>query len=315
MIQANSGSANFSHTIFSPPIVSAHILQKLYQKTIFADISTTQYTGELQSKGDTIVFHRQPEFRVRNGGGINSTIRHDSGEFSSTTFKVGRTAYWSIAYDRLLADRTDGWQMLLSNLQESASRHMAEHMDATILGSYWVGAHARNRGANAGLISRSYNLGAPSAPLVINSANVLDFLTRPTGVLLEQNIDTETTPTYLIVPPVMKQKLMTSDLKAAFFSGMPQSTYLNGRVPNQICGLDLYVTNRCPKVFDTAVNKWCYILPFGSKDATAFVAMTEYLRNIEAEADTWLSYIQSRSCWDFFLLYPERVGYMYVTFE
>ena len=315
MIQANSGGANFSHTIYSLPIVSGHILQKLYQKTMFADISTTAYTGELATKGDTIVFHQMPEFRVRTGGGINSTIRHDSGEFSSKTFKVGRTMYWSIAVDKLLADRTDGWNMLMQNLQESASRHMAEHIDQTILSSFWVGAHPRNRGANAGLISRGYNLGMPGAPLSLTSASILDLLTRPSGVLMEQNIDTETSETYIIMPPVAKQKLMTSDLKSAFFSGLPQSTYLNGRLPTQICGLNTYITNRCPKVFDAAVNKWCYVLPFGSKDATAFVAMNEYMRHIDSESDTWLSYIQQRSCWDFFLLYPERIGYMYVTFE
>ena len=314
MLQAASGGANFSHTVYSMPVMSADILANFYQSTIFADISTTQYTGELRKAGDTIVFRREPNFMVREGGGINSTIKHDQAEFAARSYTVGRSMYFSIGIDPLMADRTPDWNALEQKLVASAGRKMSEHIDTRVLNEMYLYASPQNRGATAGRLSRSYNLGAPGAPLVVTSSNILEILTRVKGVLAEQNFD-ENAFTYLITPPVADVKLMNSELRQAYFSGLGQTTYLNGRIGQPIAGLNMFRTNRCPVVWDSVAGKWCYILSFGQKEATAFCAMNEYVRRIDNDPNSWLYYIQQRSCWDFFVLYPEMLGYLYVTFE
>lgn len=313
MLNYASGSPSFSNTAYNLPIMSSHILVKFYQKTIFSDISTTEYTGELRSKGDTIIFRQQPEFMVREGGGVGSTIRHDTGQFSSITKRIGRSLYFSLGVDPLMADRTPDWGALEGMLIQSAARQMQEHIDKRILSEMYLYAHARNCGANAGLITRSYNMGAPGAPLSLSSSNVLEKLTHVGGVMAEQNIDIATEDVFLVVPPKFKVLLQNSELKAAYFSGLGMTTYLNGRLPNKFADLTLFPTNRCPMVWDAVAGKWCFYLTFGVKRATAFVTANEYTRRIDNDPNSWLYYIQQRSIWDFFVLYPQLLGRMYVT--
>lgn len=309
-----SGTPQFQGTVMSMPLVSGRILLDFRQRSIFQDISTTEYTGELQKQGDTIIFRQAPNMTIRDGGYAGSRIRHSQGQFSAKSFRVGRALYYSIAIDPLVADRTEGWDMLEDALVSSAGRNMNEYIDKTVLNSFYLHADKFNRGANAGRVSKSVNLGAPGAPLVISKSSVLENLTNIPLVMAEQNLDVNS-DMFLIGPHLLTNRIQNSDLKNASFSGLGSSTYLNSRVGSPIAGLNLYQTNRAPRVWDAVANKWCYVLPFGMKQATAFVAMNEWVRRIEAEAHSWNRYIQQRSCWDFFVLYPEMLGYMYVTFE
>lgn len=311
-IPAAAGYPQLSGTMMSLPIMSNHMIMQLYQRTIFGEITTTEYTGVLSKGGDTIVFRKEPNFMVRDGAGLGSTIRHDHAQWDTVSFTVGRSAYFSLACDplsdRLFPDAKAQEGMLL----DSGSRKMAEYIDKTILNEAYLYVDAANRGVTAGKITKSYNLGAPGAPIVLTSSNILEVLTRIRGVMAEQNVDIRSEDVYLIVPPSIDVMLMNSDLKAAYFSGLGQTTYLNGRIPEKMAGLTFYQTNRCPLVYDAVVGGWCYVLQFGVKRATAFASIVDYMRRIDNDSNTWLYYVQSRIAWDFFVLYGNLMGYLYV---
>lgn len=307
VLKTASGAPTFSGTPLSMPVLSAHILQRFYQTTIFSSISTTEYTGELERQGDTIIFQREPDFRVRDGGGINSNIRHDSGEFSAVSFRVGRSMYFSLAVDPLMASRTQGWAQLEAALINRGSQKMNEYIDQTVLSELPAYIPAGNRGTTAGIITKQWNLGALGSALTISKTTVLEVLTRVRGVMAERNVDVDVEPIYMIVPPSFDVVLMNSDLKSYMFTGQG-TTYATGKPFANIVGIQLLKTNRCPRVWDVVAGKWVYQLVFGTKRATAFCAMTEQSRKIDSTPDNWLYYIQQRACWDFFPLYPELLG-------
>lgn len=310
-IPSAAGYPAHSGTALSLPVLSAHMLIRLYQATVFQDISTTEYTGELARGGDTIVFRKEPNITIRDGAGLGATIRHDHAQWDAKTFTIGRSAYFSLACDPLddkLFPNVAAQEQMLIN---SGARKKAEYIDKTILNEMYLYADANNRGDRAGRITRSWNLGKPGAPLVLNSGNILEALTRVRGVMAEQNINVDNEDIYLIVPPSVDVLLMNSDLKAAYFSGMGQTTYLNGKIGAKMAGLTFFKTNRCPLVYDAAIAGWCYILPFGVKKATAFASIIDYMRRIDNDKDSWMYFVQSRVAFDFFVLYPQWIGYLY----
>lgn len=311
-IPAVAGYPQHSGSSLSLPILSNHMLVRLYQATVFGEISTTEYTGELARGGDTIVFRKEPNINIREGGGLGSTIRHDHAQWDGKTFTIGRTAYFSLACDPLDDRLFPNVAAQESMLMESGARKKAEYIDKTVLNEIYLSAHPRNRGDRAGRITGSFNLGKPGAPIVLNSGNILEVLTRIRGVMAEQNVNVDAEDIYMVVPPSVDVLLMNSDLKAAYFSGNGQSTYINGRLPNKMAGITMYKTNRCPLVYDAAVGGWCYVMTFGVKRATAFASIIDFMRRVDNDSNTWLYYLQSRLAWDFFVLYPNLLGYLYV---
>lgn len=311
-IQAAAGYPQLSGTAMALPIMSNHMIMKLYQKTIFGEISTTEYTNELARGGDTVVFRKEPNFVVRDGGGLGSTIRHDTAQWDTVSFTVGRSMYYSLSCDPLTDKLFPDVKAQENMLIDSGARKMAEYIDKTILNEMYLYADAANRGTRAGKITRSYNLGAPGTPIVLTSSNILEVLTRVRGVMAEQNVDLDNEDTYLIVPPSIEVLLMNSDLKAAYFSGLGQATYTNGRIPNKMAGLNFYKSNRAPLVYDATVGGWCYILSFGTKRATAFISLLDFMRRVDNDANTWQYFIQARAAFDFFVLYGNLTGYLYV---
>ena len=312
-IQAAAGYPQYSGTGLMMPVLSSHMLVNFYERTIFGEISETSYTGELSRGGDTIYFRKEPQFLVRDGAGLGATIRHDHAQFDTVAYTIGRSMYYSLGVDPLQNRLVSDWKALESQLITSGSRQMAEYVDRTILNEMYLYADANNIGTRAGRITKSYNLGKPGTPLNLTSANILETLTRIKGVMAEQNIDISNEDMYLIVPPSIDVMLMNSELKAAYFSGMGTTTYLNGKVPNKLANLTMFTSNRTPLVYDAVAAKWCYILMFGVKKATAFASIIDFMRTTDNDPHTWMYFIQHRQAWDFFVLYPNLIGYIYAS--
>lgn len=310
-IPAAAGYPQHSGTALALPVLSSHMLVRLYQATIFQDISTTEYTGELARGGDSIIFRKQPNITIHEGAGLGATIRHQHAQWDAKTYTIGRSAYFSLACDPLDDRLFPNVAAQESMLIESGARKKAEYIDGTILNEMYLYAHPANRGDRAGKITRQWNLGKPGAPVVLSTSNITEVLTRIRGVMAEQNVNVDGEDIYLIVPPSIEVMLMNSDLKAAYFSGLGQSTYINGKIGNKMAGLTMYKTNRCPLVYDAAIAGWCYIMSFGVKRATAFASIIDYMRRIDNDANTWMYFVQSRVAWDFFVLYPNLIGYIY----
>lgn len=59
-IPAASGYPQYSGNLIHPKF-SSKLISRFYCSSVFADISTTEYSGDLKSCGDQITFSKEPE--------------------------------------------------------------------------------------------------------------------------------------------------------------------------------------------------------------------------------------------------------------
>lgn len=59
-VKAAAGYPQYSNNIITP-MFSMDLLERFYCTTVFSDISTTEYSGELQKCGDQITFSANPK--------------------------------------------------------------------------------------------------------------------------------------------------------------------------------------------------------------------------------------------------------------
>lgn len=311
-IPAAAGYPQYSGSVVLPPQYSQTLIENFYAVTVFSEISTTDYLGELNGKGDQITFMLDPCVVVRDSV-KGAPITHDTVEVNSITLVIDRAKEYSVKVAKVDLQMSDRLTRLRDRFVELAPRAIQEGVDCELMAEMIANVDPANRGATAGCISGSYNMGVLNTPFAVTPSNVLAFLTNMSAVLDEQNIPAE--GRFVVVPTQMKVALMNSDLKAAYFSGESQSTYLNGKIAErQIAGFTIYVSNRVPKGIDPGVSKLAYSMPFGINTATTFASVLDDSRQIE-DADSWDVYVQGLMAYGFGVVRPKALGVAYATFN
>lgn len=314
-IKSASGYPQYSGSLISP-VVSARVLERVYETAVTPAIADTSWFGEIRNTGDQVTFFRNPTAVVRRStkGG---QIVHDTIDTSPITITIDHALEASLKVDPLDKRMVKNWASLEAGYREDLVKQIENVIDSHFLSYLYTSDSVapENKGANAGVISGNINLGAPGAPIVLTPANALDFLTTIDLVFRERNVDIYRDNVYCVAPPVLNTTLMQSDLKSALFSGLNRSTYLmNGRISdNRVAGFDIMCTNKAPRVFDAGTGKWCYHLMFGLKKATAFAFNQVDSRQIN-DVNDWMQYVQSRYIYGIGTLYPEFLVDAYVTF-
>jgi hypothetical protein len=299
------------------PVVSARVLERVYETAITPSIADTSWFGEINNVGDQVTFFRNPTAVVRRStkGG---NIRHDTIDSSPITITIDHALEASLKVDPLDKRMVKNWASLEAGYREDLARQIEGVIDDHFLSTLYTGNNIapENKGLTAGVISGNINLGAPGAPVVLTPGNILDFMMHVELVFRERNVDIYRETPWMVGPPVLNTTLMTSDLKSALFSGLDRATVLmNGRIADRpIAGFDVMLTNKAPRVFDVARGKWCYHILFGLKKATAFAFNNAQARTIE-DVNDWMSYTQSRYVYGLGTLYPEFLVDAYVTFD
>ena len=64
-VPAAAGYPQYSGSLITP-IFRMDLLERFYDTTLYSEISTTEYTGELNKGGDQITFMREPKVIVRD---------------------------------------------------------------------------------------------------------------------------------------------------------------------------------------------------------------------------------------------------------
>ena len=314
-IAAAAGYPQYSGSLIHP-VISARVLERLYETAVIPSICDTSWFGEISQQGDQVTFFRPARAVVRRStkGGL---IKHDTIDTSPVTLSVDYALESSLTYDPLDKRMAQGWATLEASYHVELAKQLEFEVDYHLLNQLYTGNNVapENKGATAGVITGSVNLGTPGAPILLTPSNVLEFLTSVELVFRERNIDIYREPVWNVSPPQFNQVLMNSDLKSALFSGLSRSTYLgNGRISeNKIAGFDIRVTNHAPSVIDAVTGKRCYHVMFGLTKASAFMLQHIASREIE-DANGWNKYVQSRHLYGFGVVYPEYLVDCYVTF-
>lgn len=257
---------------FIPEIWSGKMIEKFYDATVLAAISNTDYEGEIKKQGDKVKIRTAPT-AVINDYTRNTDITYEMPDGGVIELEINKGKYYAAQIDDVSAHQQD--IKVMDKWAVDASEQMKIKIDTDVLGAVYAQAAAANKGATAGRISQSINLGAAGAAVGLTKANILDFLVDLGQVLDEQNIPE--TGRYVILPAWALALIKKSDLKDAALAGDTTSILRNGRV-GMIDRFTLYLSNLLPMAAgtggQTALNCF-HILAGHSKGLTFATQMTE----------------------------------------
>jgi len=309
-VPAASGYPQYSGSLINP-MFSMDLLERFYTSTVYSDISTTEYSGELEKGGDQITFWREPEVMIRDAY-KNKKIEHDTINAEPVTMIIDRAKEFSIKVSQIDEKQIQNWPKWKESFLKSAGYQLAQAIDPDLMDEMYTSVAAANQGANAGAQSASINLGVAGAPLVITAANIIEVLSYIHQVLDEAKAPRD--GRFVILPPAGITALRNSDLQAAYMTGLSWSPLTNGRIPEEVMGFTIMQSLNIPSEVDATVTKLSYHLIAGVKMATAFAAQLEKTRVIE-DKDDWATYYQGLTVYGFKVLYPEALVHIYATFD
>lgn len=271
---------------FIPALWSGKMNVKFYKATVFAAISNTSYEGEIKSMGDKVIINNIPSITIRDYV-VGQNLTYEVPAPSTIELQIDKAKYFAFQVSDVLEYQAK--PNLMSTFSDDAGQQMSIEIDRTVLAAQFNQGAAANKGATAGAISASFNLGTDNAPIALSGANIVDLVTAMSSVLDEQNVPES--ERFLVIDPATRQKLMASPLAQAYVTGDAQSILRNGKI-GRIDRFDIYVSNQLP----TAAAGFDFATPpavqggaakrraiiFGHKSALTFAAQitkTEQLKN------------------------------------
>jgi hypothetical protein len=309
-VKAASGYPQYSGSLITP-MTSQSLIERFYCSTVFGEITTTDYIGELVKCGDQITFFNEPCVSVRPMI-KDGTIKHDTIENRPITLTIDKGIEFSVKMSMVDEHQICNWDTLRAAMLRSAARNSAQSVDCCVLNEIYADADRNNRGNMAGVCSHCYNLGVPGDPLEITKDNIVDFLLSIHSVFNEACVPRE--DRWIVVPPKFEHMLMQSELRSSMccYGDMAQEIVLNGRLPGMIGGFKIYVSNALETVIDAATQKLCYNIVAGWKGSVVFASQIEKTRIIE-DKDNWDTFYQGLMVYGFGTIRPEGLAHAYIT--
>lgn len=270
-----AGTVSYSGT-FIPEIWSGKLIEKFYDSTVLTAISNTNYEGEIRNQGDKVKIRTIPTLQI-NDYESGQTLVNQRPQSNIVELLIDKGKYWSAIVDDVQDVQSDIG--LMNMWAQDAAEQMKITVDTDVLGNIVTGIDAKNKGASAGRISGSLNLGATSAPVQLSKTNVLDFIVDMGTVLDEQNIPE--TGRFLVLPFWVSALLKKSDLKDASLTGDNTSPMRNGRI-GMIDRFTVYQNNNLSRVTDG--SNVCYDIIAGHKNGLTFASQLTKTESLRAES-------------------------------
>lgn len=230
---------------FIPQLWSQKLNAKFYANTMMTEIANTDWEGEISNQGDTITIRTAPSITINDYAGAGTTLTDQVPVPSTVDMQINKGKYFSVQVNDVLAYQAD--MDLMNMFTEDAAKQLKIAIENEVFFQYFVteGAAAANKGATAGAISGSYNLGTDTAPVdQATPANVLKTILRMSAALDEQNVPED--GRWLIMTPHDRQLLMQTDIAQAYFTGDTASTIRTGKI-GMLDRFTVYVSNLLPK--------------------------------------------------------------------
>lgn len=238
--QVAYGGTAYSGT-FIPAVWSGKLAQKFYASTVFGEIANTDWQGEINGLGDTVIINTIPTINIYSYS-AGQNLSYDVPAPSTITLTITKGKYFGVNVNNLL--ELQAKPKLMDMFTNDAAEQMKIQIDKDVLYSNFNQGAAGNQGATAGQISGSYNLGVDTAPVTLTGSNILQYITTLSTVLDEANVPES--DRFLIISPAERQLLMASPVGQAQFMGDSQSAYRNGKI-GEIDRFTVYVSNLIPR--------------------------------------------------------------------
>lgn len=234
--------------VFIPEIWAGKLIEKFYAATVLAAISNTDYEGLIQNQGDKVHVRTKPTITIRDylaGGDL--TVERPVGTVVDLLIDQGK--YFNTLLDDVMEIQSD--VNIMSVWSDDAAQQMKIKIDTQVLLGIINGATAvTNRGATAGAISASINLGVTGTPLSVVSnspaagkVDILDAILRMGQVLDEANIPEM--GRWIVLPTWASTLIKKSELRQAYLSGDQVTMLRNGRL-GMVDRFTVYVSNLLP---------------------------------------------------------------------
>lgn len=252
-----------------PTIWAKKLLQRFYDATVLAEITNTDYEGEIRNMGDKVVVNTIPDITI-NDYEMGDELVYQRPDNTTVELLIDKGKSWSFQLDDV-AD-AQAFMNMMGPWADNASERLKISVDTDVL-AFLVGkAAAANRGATAGRISGNINLGIAATPVSITKAAVLDYIVDLGTVMDEQNVPESGRK--LVIPAWMAGQIKKSDLKDASITGDGTSVLRNGRI-GIIDRFELFSSNLLPK---TGANHYVFATHQHSTTFAAQLTKTETLR-------------------------------------
>lgn len=302
-----SGHPDYSSTSasgFIPQVWSGKMVEKLYMRTCFAEISNTDYEGEIKSQGDTVMIRTTPSITINDyeiGGGLN----YEKPTSDKVELHIDKAKYFAFEVNDVDEYQSD--IKLMDGWSDDAGQQMKIAIDRVILGDVFADAAAENAGAAAGRESGGYNMGEAGAPVSVDKTNILDVLVDCGSVLDEQNVPDD--GRWIVIPAWMNGMLKKSDLRDASAMGDNTSVFRNGKV-GMLDRFDVYVSNNMSKVTDATTTKQATNCIFGHKKALTFASQMTKMENLPNPQD-FGQLVRGLNVFGYEVIDPNAMGHLY----
>lgn len=210
---------------YNPKKYSGKFLRKFYEVCILAQISNTEYQGEIKDYGDSVIIRTVPDIQVydyENG----QTVKYETYGTDYVTLEIDRGKYWAFVTRSVDLKQTD-LKRFVDEWTSNATIRAKIAIEKEVFGEVYASADASNAGTAAGVLSGMFNLGSDAAPLTITKDNVVTFITQCGTVLDEQNIPNE--ERWFVMPMWMANLCINSNLIKANEMGEDKSLLRKGQ--------------------------------------------------------------------------------------
>lgn len=210
---------------FIPELWSAKINQVLENSLVAQQVCSTDYAGEIKSKGDTVHIMAATAVSTDDYHTTNN-ITYEEATLTDTELTIDTDKYFALKIedaDKIQAN--SAWQQVFA---ANGAYQLKDDIDALIMAQY----------ANAGL--DSYETGTTEWTLGTDASGVPVMLAA-----LNKQLNTANAPMtgrYIIAPPILVEAFQVYTANRA--TALGDSALVNGYM-GKLGGFDIYMSNNC----------------------------------------------------------------------
>lgn len=269
---------------FIPEIWSGKLIEKFYASTVLAAISNTDYEGEIKNKGDKVIIRTKPTITIKDYR-ADGALEVERPSSNVVELLIDKGKYFNLILDDVYEVQAD--INMMNIWSDDAAQQFKLVIDREVLLSLIGKAAPTNRGATAGAISASVNLGVTGTPLEVVARNpttgqveVVDLLVRLGQVLDENNIPE--TGRWVVIPAWLSAMIKMSELRDASLTGDGTSILRNGRL-GVVDRFTIYVSNLLPSGVPAGLAAGEWVVFAGTSHALSFASQINKVETMRSE--------------------------------
>ena len=265
-----------------PWAFSRKTVAKFYDSAIVANVTNTDYEGDIKQQGDKVVINTIPDVTISKYT-KGSTVSWQDLESDAVEMTIDRATQFAFKMDKVDIKQF-GDKAYMDKAATDAAQQQKVYVDEEFILDIGgttgedSGAAAANEGNTAGRKSASYALGTSGSGITLTKTNILDKIIDCSGVMDEQNLPTD--GRWIALPTWAINMIKKSDIKDVSMTGDGTSSLRSGQI-GKIDHFMIYGTNLYTTISDTGTF---YTIMFGHMSAIAFAMQlteTEYFDKLE----------------------------------